>query len=536
MALNVAAIGRTPKRQLYVQHPAVMWAGITSDVLVASAFILLFVCLVWIALQLKGLRGFRANLSVILAFELLMLTCAAYRVLGVASVWWVLTPVAVALKVMCAIAAVPAAILFLKASPGLVQNITSFVEVASAAEWQRDEAVTRLSEWEIVVEERQRAAKEVANAYAQLSEALEFTSDMVMNIGPDWSIVYGNRKAAQALPDFGVGKNYWTSFPDTIGTITEESLRTAMDQRIPTRYEIFYAPYQRWFRVHAFPTDQGISCFFSDVTEDHTLREQLELEQILREKRIEALSHMAGGLAHEISNPLAIIHAKASDLAATAAAEVSLPAAGVMEVCSSIVGTSERAMGILRGLRGFAREAGNDPMEWAAIDSIVEQCVEIQESRYERHDVELRVTVEPELPLLLCREVQIGQIVTNLLNNAFDAIDQGECTERWVELTVRGRGPELLLEVVDSGPGIAENFRAHLMEPFFTTKKASKGMGVGLSLSRAIANDHGGALELLSGTRNTCFRLTLPLVSDTSVQVGHSRTETREERLVPHAT
>ena len=390
------------------------------------------------------------------------------------------------------------------------------IDLVSATEDQRDQAISALSEWEKVVEERQRAATEVAYAYDQLSAALEYTSDMVMTIDPDWTLLYGNRKTVEALPDFGVGKNYWKCFPDTIGTLTEESLRTSMEQRVPTRYEIFYPPYQRWFRVHVFPTDQGISCFFSDVTEDHKIREQLELEQVLREKRIEALSHMAGGLAHEISNPLAIIYAKASDLKMTAETEAALPGSGVAEVCTQIVSTSERAMKILRGLRGFAREAGNDPMEWASIESIVEQCLEVQESRYERHGVELRVKLEPELPLLLCREVQIGQIVTNLLNNAFDAIDQGGCVLRWVELSTRQVGGDLVLEVTDSGPGIADQFKAHLMEPFFTTKKASKGMGIGLSLSRAIAQDHGGSLALLARAEHTCFQLTIPLGSNES--------------------
>jgi C4-dicarboxylate-specific signal transduction histidine kinase len=187
-------------------------------------------------------------------------------------------------------------------------------------------------------------------------------------------------------------------------------------------------------------------------------------------------------------------------------------------------------MGILRGLRGFAREAGNDPMELAAMDDIVAQCLEIQEARYARHEIELRIKLETELPLLLCREIQIGQIVTNLLNNAFDAIEQAECTARWVELIAVSHGGEMYLDVMDSGPGIDDQFKTHLMEPFFSTKKAGSGMGVGLSLSRAIAQDHGGSLALLARTEHTCFRLVLP------VALGRKSTEIREEEVARHAT
>jgi C4-dicarboxylate-specific signal transduction histidine kinase len=295
------------------------------------------------------------------------------------------------------------------------------------------------------------------------------------------------------------------------GTHVEENLRRTMEGREVTRWENFYAPYARWFKVQAYPSAEGLSVFFSDVTEEHHIREQLELEQILREKRIEALSHMAGGLAHEISNPLAIIHAKASDLKIAAGEEALLPAMQVMETCTSIVNVSERAMGILRGLRGFARDAANDPMDWASVEQIVEQCVETQEARYERHGVALRVKLAPKLPLLLCREIQIGQIVTNLLNNAFDAIEQGGCEQRWVEVLVAAHGSQVHLEVTDSGPGVEEQFKAHLMEPFFTTKKGGQGMGVGLSLSRAIAQDHGGTLTLVNGAKHTCFQLVLPV-------------------------
>ncbi len=529
---QVIAAASMPHRLNQDRSPLLVGIGIASDTLIALAYAVMLACLVWTGSRLNALRVFQTNFWTVFSFGMLIVACGASRVMGVASVWWVVFPMAVLVKVLCAAAAVPAAVLFARGTPKLVRTTGVFADLVLTTEGQRDQAISALSEWEKVVEERQRAATEVAYAYDQLSAALEYTSDMVMTIDPEWTLLYGNRKTVEALPDFGVGKNYWKCFPDTIGTLTEESLRTSMEQRVPTRYEIFYPPYQRWFRVHVFPTDQGISCFFSDVTEDHSIREQLELEQELREKRIEALSHMAGGLAHEISNPLAIIYAKASDLKMTAETESALPGPNVAEVCMQIVSTSERAMKILRGLRGFAREAGNDPMEWASIDGIVEQCLEVQESRYERHGVELRVKLEPELPPLLCREVQIGQIVTNLLNNAFDAIDQGGCVVRWVELSTRRAGGDLVLEVTDSGPGIADQFKAHLMEPFFTTKKASKGMGVGLSLSRAIAQDHGGSLTLLGEIEHTCFRLTIPLDSDQGVQAGDAGMQRDREREV----
>ena len=99
----------------------------------------------------------------------------------------------------------------------------------------------------------------------------------------------------------------------------------------------------------------------------------------------------------------------------------------------------------------------------------------------------------------------------NLLNNAFDSIVQSESVERWVSIGAECSNGDLHLDVTDSGPGIEEHFKAHLMEPFFTTKELGLGMGVGLSLSRAIAQDHRGSLTLRPHTEHTCFRLTLPI-------------------------
>jgi signal transduction histidine kinase len=362
--------------------------------------------------------------------------------------------------------------------------------------------------------EKRLAEQEVAAAYAQVNSLLECTSDSVMKINSQWALVYGNRKAIESLPDFKLGKSYWDCFPEPIGSPLEETLRTAMEQRKAATYEVFYAPYEQWYRGHVYPSEDGLSIFFANVTVEKALEEKVERERLLKEKRIEALSHMAGGLAHEINNPLAIIHGRASDLLKMASSENVPTPEDVRKACESIVKTADRAMRILRGLKGFGREASKDPMERASIYEIVDQCVEIQESRFERHKVELRLDLKPQLPYIECRETQVGQILTNLLNNAFDAIVQGDTKERWVKVAATCIDDHLQVDVTDSGLGVEDKFKAHLMEPFFTTKEIGLGMGVGLSLSRAIAQEHGGTLVLCEGAEHTCFRLLLPLQSD----------------------
>ena len=380
--------------------------------------------------------------------------------------------------------------------------------------------------------ERRRAEQGLAAAYDQVNSVLECTSDGVVKIDRHWNLIYGNARAANTLPDFFIGKNYWDCFPQVRGTSLEHTLRQVMQDRREAAYEVYYPPYHRWFRGNVYPTHDGLTIFFTDVTAQKALQEELERAQFIKEKRIEALSHMAGGLAHEINNPLAIIHATASHLLETVSMPQLPPAEEMLAACRLIVKTTDRATRILRGLKGFGREAAMDPMETASIYEIVEQCLELQGARFERHNVDLHIDLKPGLPYVECRETQIGQIITNLLNNAFDAvaIDRGE--KRWVTLSADcihsadsihsadGIHDQLQIDVTDSGPGMGDEVKAHLMEPFFTTKEIGRGMGIGLSLSRAIAQDHGGSLTLREGTQHTCFRLVLPLAAGNPVPAG----------------
>ena len=375
--------------------------------------------------------------------------------------------------------------------------------------------------------ECRRAEQGLATAYDQVNSVLECVSDGVVKIDKDWAISYGNYNAVANVPDLAIGKNYWDCFPDVRGTALEPALLKAMEGRSEEAYEYFYAPYQKWYRGKVFPTDDGLSVFFTDVTEEKALQKEVERGRYLKEKRIEALAHMAGGLAHEINNPLAIIQATATDLLQLSSTMPAIPSVRVRTACETIVKTSDRAIKILHGLKGFGREADKDPMETASIYEIVDQCIELQGLRFERHKVALSVELEPDLPYIECREVQIGQIITNLLNNAFDAIVQGQADARWVTLKASQEGAWLHVDVSDSGPGIAADVRTHLMEPFFTTKEIGLGMGIGLSLSRAISLEHGGTLTLRSDQSHTCFRLALPIVTDPSpVDHGQEDCET----------
>jgi C4-dicarboxylate-specific signal transduction histidine kinase len=364
---------------------------------------------------------------------------------------------------------------------------------------------------------------ELQKAVWELNSLLESTSTCVLAVDHDWRVDYLNRRARTVLNVSGEARRrtLWEIFPP--GTQqSREKLCRVMETREPTAYEEYHEALDLWTTVQAHPWDNGgITLFFNDESEQRQLRHELHLHG-LRDQRIEILARLSGELAHEIKNPLAIIHARASDLAEIAEEVASVPAAQVSLACESIVKTSDRAIRILRGLAALAREGTHDPMQLADMSTIVDQIVELVAPRCRTHGISLEKSVPAGLPLIQCREVQIGQVLMNLLNNAFDAVNACPEAARWVRVQVGTTRLEpkssateerVYLDVIDGGPGVAPEAKAKIMQSFYTTKPVGEGIGIGLSVSRSIALDHGGTLELLEPEGKTCFRLMIPVAA-----------------------
>lgn len=162
---------------------------------------------------------------------------------------------------------------------------------------------------------------------------------------------------------------------------------------------------------------------------------------------------MAGGVAHEINNPLAIIHASAADLLRqTKEGGVVSPAVAVRNG-QRILDTANRVTRIIKSLRQLAREGRQDRMRPVAVAKILEDTLEVCRERFKHHSIQL---FEPHLDpgvMVLCREVQIGQVLLNLLQNAFDAV-VNQTGEKWIRLEVTQDGDSVGFSVTDSGPGV----------------------------------------------------------------------------------
>jgi signal transduction histidine kinase len=511
-----------PRQYCYLETTKLLWVNLVMDASIALSYAVIFFALMWITKRLADSAEFRKYLWISLSFGLFILACGGTHLMDVVNLWIPSLNLSTEIRIACALASVPTAIMFSYAAPALASALGNHLELLHSATQQRDVAEGALTLSDAIAKERTQAATELADANYRLKAVMDSTTDGIFHVSRDWCVLYGNRIVVESLPDFKVGANFWKCFPALQEKEAERRLRDCMELRSEERFENFYEPYRSWYRTHAFPTEEGISVFYQDITVEKSLEAALRRERELRERHIESLSHIAGGLAHEISNPLGIIHARASDLEDAASGPTPPTATQIRAATSSIIRTTDRAIRILKGLKALSRDDSNDAMELADLSSICRECLETLSSRLENHQIELRVALAPDVPPVLCREVQIAQVITNLLNNATDAIVQSASTSRWISVEVTNLGHAVRIRIANGGPAIDASVRSRMMEPFFTTKEAGLGTGVGLSISRAIVIDHGGTFELVEDLPYTCFQFVLPIGTPPSQPVGDS--------------
>ncbi len=281
-----------------------------------------------------------------------------------------------------------------------------------------------------------------------------------------------------------------------------------------------FSPIGTWISIVARPllnvdgTVRGGIIVFQDVTGQKKLETELELSraQAVSNARLSALGMMAGSIAHEINNPLGVIHGAASNLVDLA--EQEKPASDLLLKNSQrILQTSERIAKIVKSLRQISREGSSDAFRNVPLSLIIEETLELCSERFRIHSVTLtKPAFDPGLQVR-CREVQVEQMLLNLLQNAFDAVTENP-EEKWVHIELERSGEFIKVSVIDNGPGIPQAAKPHVLEPFFTTKPVGKGTGLGLSICKTIAEDHGGRLELGEKNGNTCVSFVLPTVKE----------------------
>jgi len=228
-------------------------------------------------------------------------------------------------------------------------------------------------------------------------------------------------------------------------------------------------------------------------------------EELRHSLRLAAAGEMAGALAHELNQPLTALSAYGS--ACEHLLEQGETGERLRETIRRMVAESSRAADVLRRLRDFFR-TGSTRLEPVRLADLVDAAVHPFAARAEQHGVALTVDPVPAC-LLMADGLQLEVVLRNLLANAFDALQGRPPPERWIRLSahIESAG-RICLQVEDGGQGISGADAARLFEAFQSTK--ASGLGLGLAISRAIVDAHGGTLWAEVADHGL-FKLVLPM-------------------------
>ena len=240
------------------------------------------------------------------------------------------------------------------------------------------------------------------------------------------------------------------------------------------------------------------------------LRKLIKIQNsLIGQSKMAALGEMAAEIAHEINNPLAIIQGK-SQLMLERMSAGPIDKEKLARDLELIERNSLRIQKIINSSKALARKSEKDPYEYFSILKIVEESFEICKERFQKQHFELTVEVQNQVDytdLVEARSTEIIQVLVNLLNNSFDAIKGAK--SGWAKLILSKSQSQYQVEVIDSGNKIPKDIADKMMAPFFTTKPTGQGTGLGLSLSKQIADAHNGQFYYDPKSSNTRFVLCL---------------------------
>jgi len=217
------------------------------------------------------------------------------------------------------------------------------------------------------------------------------------------------------------------------------------------------------------------------------------------------LAELAGSLAHEIKNPISVIHMNA-DLLSEELTEAQWPGRRRAEAKVDIIRQQcERMENLLRDFLRFSR-LRDLQMTPGSFNEQVEKVLSMYQPQADRQNVEILRYLDPDLPSLLLHSDSLQASLINLVKNALEAMELGGQLIARTYITPRG----VALDLIDTGCGMEENTAIHMFEPFYSTKHG--GSGLGLPTARKIIEAHGGRISVQSELgRGTKFVIEFPM-------------------------
>jgi PAS domain S-box-containing protein len=409
------------------------------------------------------------------------------------------------------------------------QNGRQFVTRAAITPWRDSSGnpigfvlISKDISDEILLREQYRRSQE------HLAGIINSAMDAIISVDESQTITVFNHAAEQMF-----------------GYDAKEMLGESIDRLIPPRYRSAHSGHVRLFAISGttnrkigalgtlsafradgeeFPIEASISqidvrgqkqftVILRDVTkrqeaEDQLRAKQEELkstsQQLWQAAKLATMGELAASVAHELNSPLATVGLRAELLLSQM--EDRDPSRPALEI---IVQETDRMGGLVANLLEFSRRSAPQ-ISTVSLFAEFERTMELIQNHLRNQSITVNREFDVSLPDIRADRQQMRQLFLNLITNAADAMPHGGI----MTIRLEGGPAQCVVEISDTGEGVAPEHMSKLFEPFYTTKPEGKGTGLGLPICRRIVEEHGGAINLSSTLGlGTTVRVTLPAVN-----------------------
>ena len=365
------------------------------------------------------------------------------------------------------------------------------------------------------VTERRRMVQELRESEAQIRHILKACPvPITLNRAEDGVILYES-PAARALlryaelePGMSVVPR-WVN-PDERRTYLDRLRRDGAVDGLEIRYrktdgEEFWTALSS--RLIEYRGEEVIVSNLLDLTERHAAQAELERQRDMlhQSEKLSALGELLAGVAHELNNPLSVLVGQALMLRETA------PDERTAERAEKIGKAADRCARIVKTFLAMARHEPTE-MELVDLNAVIESALEVTAYLLRTSGVDVSLRLARDLPTVTANADQMRQVLTNLIVNAQNAL-QDKDGQRRLRITSRHhqKHDQIVLKVKDNGPGIPTEIRSRIFEPLFTTKDVGAGTGMGLALCHRIVEAHGGTITVeQTGDDGAVFTVRIP--------------------------
>jgi signal transduction histidine kinase len=353
------------------------------------------------------------------------------------------------------------------------------------------------------MEQEAALSHEIYKAKQFAWEALEHIPEVFYIFDSNFCFTYVNAAGMNISARLGkpfLGQNMFTLLPELRQTIVEDNLIRANKQRVPVEFEYYYEPLQSWFEYRVYPQpDGGLAMYARDITETRKTQEALR-----KSEQLAAAGRLAASIAHEINNPLEAV----TNLLFLAKMDQT-----VMGKTKDLLELADKELQRLshiaaRSLKFYRQRTAPTA---TALDELIESVLFFHETEIRTRAIDLDRRYR-NAPKVVCHPGEIQQVVTNLIDNALDALPRhGQLIIAVRPGRDRAGREGVIVVIADSGCGMDRPTLDRLFYPFVTTK-GEAGNGLGLWVSKGILDKHQGTIAVRSRRDcGTVFRLFLPL-------------------------